>query len=154
MKIQILRNVEYAEALKKAIELRRLGRITKSENDQLGIFLYNVAKWAIAHSIENGKLWFSFAKDYDFQMSITATVIDYADRVDLDRKPKEILVYLFRVARSAIRDMVKKATAGKRQHEECEIESATLSTDFYGRICGLAFDNDIMKNSPKNRRKP
>lgn len=143
MKIHILRNVEYAEALKNAIELRRLGRITKSENDQLGIFLYNVAKWAIAHSVENGQLWRSFAKDYDFQMSITATVIAYADRVNLDREPKEILVYLYRVARSAIRDLVKKATAGKRQHEECDIDSATMATDFYGRICGPAFDNDI-----------
>lgn len=134
MKIPILRNVEYAEALKDAIELRRLGRITKSGNDQLGIFLYNVAKWAIAHSVENGQLWRSFAKDYDFQMSITATVIAYADRVDLDRKPKEILVYLFRVARSAIRDMVKKANTRKRQHDECGLIDSDITADFYGNI--------------------
>ena len=134
MKIPILRNVEYAEALKDAIELRRLGRITKSENDQLGIFLYNVAKWAIAHSVENGQLWRSFAKDYDFQMSITATVIDYANRVDLDRKPKEILVYLFRVARSAIRDVVKKANTRKRRHDECGLIDSDITADFYGNI--------------------
>lgn len=134
MKIPILRNVEYAEALKDAIELRRLGRITKSENDQLGIFLYNVAKWAIAHSVENGQLWCSFAKDYDFQMSITATVIAYADRVDLDRKPKEILVYLFRVARSAIRDVVKKANTRKRRHDECGLFDSDITADFYGNI--------------------
>ena len=143
MKLEILRNVEYAVALKDALALRRNGIIDSEMNDQIGIFCWNIAQWAIAQSVVKGQLWRSFSRDPDFNSDVLCAVVSYLDRVNLDREPKEILVYLYRVARSSIRDLVKKATAGKRQHEECDIESATVSTDFYGRICGTAFDNDI-----------
>ena len=138
-----MRNEEYASALKSALTMRREGTIDRDTDNQLGLFAFNIAQWAIAQSVVKGQLWRSFSRDPDFNSDVLCAVVSYFDRVNLDRAPKEIIVYLYRVARSAIRDLVKKATAGKRQHEECEIESATLSTDFYGRIRGTAFDNDI-----------
>ena len=143
MELSILRNEEYASALKSALTMRREGTIDRDTDNQLGLFAFNIAQWAIAQSVVKGQLWRSFSRDPDFNSDVLCAVVSYFDRVNLDRAPKEIIVYLYRVARSAIRDLVKKATAGKRQHEECEIESATLSTDFYGRIRGTAFDNDI-----------
>lgn len=143
MELSILRNEEYASALKSALTMRRDGTIDRDTDNQLGLFAFNIAQWAIAQSVVKGQLWRSFSRDPDFNSDVLCAVVSYLDRVNLDREPKEILVYLYRVARSSIRDLVKKATAGKRQHEECDIESATVSTDFYGRICGTAFDNDI-----------
>ena len=143
MELSILRNEEYAAALKSALTMRREGTIDRDMDNQLGLFAYNIAQWAIAQSVVKGQLWRSFSRDPDFNSDVLCVVVAYLDRVNLDREPKEILVYLYRVARSAIRDLVKKATAGKRQHEECDIDSATVATDFYGRICGPAFDNDI-----------
>lgn len=143
MELSILRNEEYAEALKSALIMRRERTIDRDTDNQLGLFAFNIAQWAIAQSVVKGQLWRSFSGDPDFNSDVLCAVVSYFDRVNLDREPKEIIVYLYRVARSAIRDLVKKATAGKRQHEECEIESATVATDFYGRICGPAFDNDI-----------
>ena len=147
MKLEILRNVEYAVALKDALALRRIGIIDSEMNDQIGIFCWNIAQWAIARDVKYGKLWRTFSQDADFQSDVCTSVLSYVDKVNLDREPKEILVYLYRVARSAIRDLVKKATAGKRQHEECDIDSATVATDFYGRISGPAFDNDIKEKT-------
>lgn len=147
MKLSILKNEEYAAALKSALAMRRDGTIDRETDSQLGLFAYNIAQWAIAQSVINGQLWRSFSRDPDFNSDVLCTVVLYLDRVNLDRAPKEILVYLYRVARSAIRDLVKKATAGKRQHEECDIDSATVATDFYGRICGHAFDNDIKEKN-------
>lgn len=142
MKLSILKNEEYAAALKSALAMRRDGTIDRETDSQLGLFAYNIAQWAIAQSVLKGQLWRSFSQDPDFNSDVLCTVVLYLDRVNLDRAPKEILVYLYRVARSAIRDLVKKATAGKRQHEECDIASATIATDFYGRIKGTAYDND------------
>ena len=31
--------------------------------------------------------------------------------------------------------------------KECDIDSATVATDFYGRISGPAFDNDIKEKT-------
>lgn len=142
MKLTILRNEEYATALKEALKMRREGTIDRATDDQLGLFAYNIAQWAIAASVQKGQLWRSFSSDTDFQSDVLLTVVSYLDKVDIDRAPKEILVYLYRVARSSIRDLVDKATAGKRQHEECDIEGITLSSDFYGRSNGTAFDDD------------
>ena len=147
MELSILRNEEYASALKSALTMRREGTIDRDTDNQLGLFAFNIAQWAIAQSVVKGQLWRSFSRDPDFNSDVLCTVVSYLDRVNLDREPKEILVYLYRVARSAIRDLVKKATAGKRQHEECDIDRATVATDFYGRISGPAFDNDIKEKT-------
>lgn len=142
MELSILRNEEYASALKSALTMRREGTIDRDTENQLGLFAFNIAQWAIAQSVVKGQLWRSFSCDPDFNSDVLCVVVAYLDKVNLDREPKEILVYLYRVARSAIRDLVKKATAGKRQHEECDIAAATIATDFYGRIKGTAYDND------------
>lgn len=143
MKLTVLRNEEYATALKEALKMRRDGTIDRATDDQLGLFAYNIAQWAIAASVQKGQLWRSFSSDTDFQSDVLLTVVSYLDKVDLDRQPKEILVYLYRVARSAIRDLVDKATAAKRQHEECDIEGITLTTNFYGGIDGIAFQDTL-----------
>lgn len=147
MKLTILRNEEYATALKEALKMRREGTIDRATDDQLGLFAYNIAQWAIAASVQKKQLYRSMSGDIDFQSDVLAVVVSYLDKVDLDRQPKEILVYLYRVARSAIRDLVDKATAGKRQHEEVDFDGYVLTTDFYGRPNGATFDGE--KISPK-----
>lgn len=140
MQLSILRNEEYATALKEALIMRRNGTIDRETDGQLGLFAYNIAQWAIASSVQKGQLWVSFSQDTDFQSDVLLKVVEYLDKVNLDREPKEIIVYLYRVARSAIRDLVDKANAGKRQHEECDVDGITLTTDFYGRTNGSAFE--------------
>lgn len=142
MKLSILRNEEWATALKEAIKMRREGTIDRATDDQLGLFAYNIAQWAIASSVQKGQLWIEFSQDIDFQGDVLVKVVEYLDKVNLDREPKEILVYLYRVARSAIRDLVDKANTGKRKHEEACIEGATIVTDFYGRPSGTGFGRD------------
>lgn len=142
MKLSILRNEEYATALKEAIRMRREGTIDSATDDQLGIFAYNIAQWAIATSVQKGQLWIKFSQDIDFQSDVLVKVVEYLDKVNLDRNPKEILVYLYRVARSAIRDLVDKANAGKRKHEEASIDGMSITTDFYGRPNGAGFITD------------
>lgn len=150
MKLTILRNEEYATALKEALKMRREGTIDRATDDQLGLFAYNIAQWAIAASVQKKQLYRSMSGDIDFQSDVLTVVVAYLDKVDLDRQPKEILVYLYRVARSAIRDLVDKATAGKRQHEEVEVEGYVLTSDFYGRPNGASFDGEKMFYTESN----
>lgn len=142
MELSILRNQEYASALKEALGMRRNGTIDRATDDQLGLFAYNIAQWAMASSVQKGKLWRSFSQDPDFQSDVIMGVVSYLDKVDLNRNPKEILVYLYRVALSTIRDLIDKANAAKRQHEESDIDGITLKADFYGRNTGdIAYNN-------------
>lgn len=134
MKLEILRNVEYAGALKDALALRRIGIIDSEMNDQIGIFCWNIAQWSIARAVKSGKLWRTFSQDADFQSDVCTSVLSYVDKVSLERSPKEILVYLMRVASSAINDRIKRATRAKRRHEECGILEADISADFYGQV--------------------
>lgn len=142
MKLSILRNEEYATALKEAIKMRREGTIDSATDDQLGLFAYNIAQWAIATSVQKGQLWIAFSQDIDFQSDVLVKVVEYLDKVNLDREPKEILIYLYRVARSAIRDLVDKANTGKRKHEEACIDGVSITTDFYGRPNGTGLTMD------------
>ena len=146
MELSILRNKEYATALKEALKMRREGTIDRATDDQLGLFAYNIAQWAMASSVQKGKLWRTFSQDPDFQSDVTMGVIAYLDKVNLDREPKEILVYLYRVALSTIRDLIDKANAAKRLHEECDIEEMTLTCDFYGRPDGTGFERKTAFN--------
>lgn len=136
MELSILRNKEYASALKEALGMRRNGTIDRATDDQLGLFAYNIAQWAMATSVQKGKLWRSFSQDPDFQSDVIMGVVSYLDKVDLDRNPKEILVYLYRVALSTIRDLIDKANAAKRQHDEVDVPEVILTADFYGRNTG------------------
>lgn len=142
VKLSILKNEEWAEALKCALTMRLDGTIDRETDRQLGVFAYNIAQWAIASSLKKGHLWFSFAKSSDFQSDVLLKVVEYLDRVNLERRPKEILVYLYRVARSAIRDLVDKANAAKRKHDEACIDCVSLTADFYGRPNGTGFENE------------
>lgn len=142
MNLSILRNEEYATALKEALKMRREGTIDRATDAQLGLFAYNIAQWAIATSVQKKQLWCSFSQDADFQSDVLVKVVEYLDKVDLKREPKEIIVYLYRVARSTIRDLVDKANTGKRKHDEVLLDNASIMTDFYGRPSGTGFRND------------
>ena len=142
MNLSILKNVEYATALKEALKMRRDGTIDKATDAQLGLFAYNITQWAIATSVQKNQLWCSFSQDTDFQGDVLVKVVEYLDKVDLGREPKEIIVYLYRVARSRIRDLVDKANTGKRKHDEVLLDNASITTDFYGRPNGSGFTED------------
>lgn len=132
-----LNNVEYANALKEALIMRRNGTIPPQIDNQLGIMSYNIANWAICEALKDKTLFPEHVDGSpDFRSEITAKVCLYLDRVNLDREPKEILVYLKRVASSSIRDFIKRINRAKRKHEDVPLEDADLEADFYGRCTG------------------
>ena len=144
MELSILRNEEYAAALKSALAMRREGTIDRDTDNQLGLFAFNIAQWAIAQSVVKGQLWRSFSCDPDFNSDVLCVVVAYLDRVNLDREPKEILVYLYRVARSAIRDLVKKE----------DLRAALKMSPDIGDAAALTYVNRPSADDPVIVRKP
>lgn len=141
---------DYAEALKEALVLRRAGNIDAAIDDMLGHLLYSISQWSIAEAVRAGKLWRTFSQDVDFQSEVLLAVVNYSNKVDLTRRPKEVLVYLKKCGRSAIRDQIMKANALKRQHEDVDLEGAVIETDFYGNQMGAAYEIE----NDKTRREP
>lgn len=141
---------DYAEALKEALVLRRAGNIDAAIDDMLGHLLYSISQWSIAEAVRAGKLWRTFSQDVDFQSEVLLAVVNYSNKVDLTRRPKEVLVYLKKCGRSAIRDQIMKANALKRQHEDVDLEGAVIETDFYGNQLGAAYEIE----NDKTRREP
>lgn len=133
MKIENLVNTEYANALKEALVLRRAGTIDHATEDALGVFMYNIAAWGIADRVRQGKLPEEYRTDPDVRGDVLSMIIPKFDKVDLNRTPKEIITYLARCASTAAKDLRKKETRKKRQHEEVDIEGVVVVSDFYGR---------------------
>lgn len=131
---------DYAEALKEALVLRRAGNIDAAVDDMLGHLLYSISQWSIAEAVRAGKLWRTFSQDVDFQSEVLLAVVNYSNKVDLTRRPKEVLVYLKKCGRSAIRDQIMKANALKRQHSDVDLAGAVVETDFYGNPNGVAYE--------------
>ena len=141
---------DYADALKEALVMKRANNIDAAVDEMLGHLLYSISQWAIAEAVRAGKLWRTFSQDIDFQSEILLAVVYYSNKVDLSRRPKEVLVYLKKCGRSAIRDQIMKANALKRQHEDVDLEGAVIETDFYGNQIGAAYEieNDTTRRDP------
>lgn len=133
MKIENLVNTEYAGALKEALVMRRAGTIDPATDDALGVFMYNIAAWGIADRVRQGKLPEEYRTDPDVRGDVLAMIAPKFDTVDLTRAPKEIITYLARCASTAAKDLRKKETRKKRQHEEVDIEGVVVVADFYGQ---------------------
>lgn len=133
MKIENLVNTEYADALKEALAMRRNGNIDQATDDALGVFMYNIAAWGIADRVRQGNLPDEYRSDPDVRGEVLAMIMPKFDTVDLSREPKEIITYLSRCASTAAKDLRKKQTRKKRQHEEVDIEGVVVVSDFYGR---------------------
>lgn len=131
---------DYADALKEALVLKRADNIDAAVDEMLGHLLYSISQWAIAEAVRAGKLWRTFSQDVDFQSEVLLAVVNYSNKVDLSRRPKEVLVYLKKCGRSAIRDQIMKANALKRQHSDVDLEGAVIQTDFYGNMNGVAYE--------------
>lgn len=125
-------NTDYADALKEALVMRRNGTIDAPTDDQLGVFAYNIAMWAIADHVNAGRLPETYRNDADFRGDVLAMFLGKIDTVDLDRQPKEIIKYLYSCAFTSAKDLRKRDTRGKRKHEDVDLECATLVSDFYG----------------------
>ena len=124
---------EYAPQLKDALVARKDGSITAQQEYDLGVYANSITQWAIASEVTAGKLYRTQSQDPDFQCDILAEVVKYLDRVDLAREPREILVYLYRVARHATMDWTRARKAAKRQHEEVALAQMVATSNFYGR---------------------
>lgn len=131
---------DYADALKEALVMKRADNIDAAVDEMLGHLLYSISQWAIAEAVRAGKLWRTFSQDIDFQSEILLAVVNYSNKVDLSRRPKEVLVYLKKCGRSAIRDQIMKANALKRQHSDVDLDGAVIQTDFYGNPNGVAYE--------------
>lgn len=131
---------DYADALKEALIMKRADNIDAAVDEMLGHLLYSISQWSIAEAVRAGKLWRTFSQDVDFQSEVLLAVVNYSNKVDLTRRPKEVLVYLKKCGRSAIRDQIMKANALKRQHEDVALEGAIIETDFYGNQIGAAYE--------------
>lgn len=141
---------DYADALKEALIMKRADNIDAAVDEMLGHLLYSISQWSIAEAVRAGKLWRTFSQDVDFQSEVLLAVVNYSNKVDLTRRPKEVLVYLKKCGRSAIRDQIMKANALKRQHEDVDLEGAVIETDFYGNQIGSAYEieNDKTRRDP------
>lgn len=136
MRLEQFNGEEYAGALKEALRMRREGTITRPVDNQLGLMAYNIAMWAIRNDVKKGLTWPAQAEDPDFRGEIVAGVCSKLDSVSLDKDPPQILLYLYQVARHAIMDFQKRMKRAKRQHEDVDIASVILVSDFYGRPAG------------------
>ena len=128
----------YAEALKEALILKRNDAIPPAIDNELGHLLYSVTQWAIAEAVKAGKLWRTFSQDPDFQSDVLLSVVNHSNNVDLSRNAKEILIYLKRVGRSAIRDKIIYSNRHKRQGELLGLEGVIMEANFYGEAIGHA----------------
>jgi hypothetical protein len=151
MKIENLVNTEYAGALKEALVMRRNGTIDPATDDALGVFMYNIAAWGIAVKVREGILPDEWRTDPDVRGDVLAMIAPKFDTVDLSREPKEIITYLSRCAGTAAKDLRKKLTRKKRQHEEVDIEGVVVVSDFYGRSTReVAYCIEMERNENKN----
>lgn len=140
------RTFEYATALKEALVLRRTKHITPQLDDMLGVIAISLTKWSLIDKVSAGALTTNHLDDPDFFAQCVCSVVSYFDKVDLDRQPKEILLYLKSVAASSARDQVLKENTAKRKHDECDADGVIQLADFYGEPTGdLGFDYDTPK---------
>ena len=135
MKIDNLRN--YSEALKEALGMRRNGTIDSATDTLLGQIAYNIVRWALIEMVQRQKLDLVHSNDPDFQAQCVLMVVTYYDKVRLDTDGKAIVVYLKKVAQSAARDQLMSQSCGKRQHDDVELDSVTIVSDFYGQRTGF-----------------
>lgn len=148
--VQLLRNREYASALREALRMRKAGTITPAIDEQLGLFIYNIANCEISSMIVKKKLFRDQANDPDFLSDVVAGVAKYIDRVNTDMDPPAIFAYLRMAAHNAITDIQKKMSRGKRQHEDVELGDAKLVANFYGEATGtMAWSSDLDDISEK-----
>lgn len=125
---------EYADALKEALIARKAGTIDAATDNQLGLFLQNVSRWAIASQVKAGKLWRTVSQDEDFQADVLMHVCSKLDQLELDREPKEIIVYLKTAAQNKCRNYVRDMSRQKRQHDDVELIECDKATDIFGNI--------------------
>lgn len=134
--IKVLKNSEYAGALKTALELRKAGKLPAAAEEQLGIMVQNIARWAIGTGVSKGKLWRTVADDEDFRAHVVMRVCMKLDRVDVTREPKEIISYLYRVAvTDGISGWLDMAGAKKRQADIVSMYDEAVQVDFNGSPC-------------------
>lgn len=126
-----LRN--YAPALKEAIIQRRARCIDFETDNLLGRICINIAMWAMADSVAREIIPVTMTTP-DFRSDIVQAVVSGLDKVELGREPKEMLMYLFKVGKTAINDRRKYMSRSKRIHNDVELEKACVTTDFYSNI--------------------
>lgn len=140
------RSDEYAQALKEALVIRRTGSLSHDLDDMLGVIAVSITKWSLLDKVKSGSMTTAQLDDYDFFSTCVCSVVTYYDKVDLSRRPKEILIYLKRVAASAARDQILKENTAKRKHDECDAEGIIQTADIFGNSLGtLAYDYDTPK---------
>lgn len=140
MELKNLEGTSYAEPLKAALIARRDGTATAQTDTDLGNIAFSIAQWAIGTAVRKGKLYRTFSQDPDFQGDIVAEVVEYMDLVDCERAPKEILVYLYNVARHCIKDRIRYFNADKRQHDEVPFGSMVATANIYGERTSAVAD--------------
>ena len=123
---------DYAPALKEAIRRRREHTLDFESEAQLGRMCINIAMWAMTSAYNKGKLWTELAFSQDFRADIVLGVVSGLDKVDIEREPKEVLIYLFNVGRTTINDRIKNMSAKKRTADIVPIDDVpNIETDFY-----------------------
>lgn len=134
---------DYAEALKEALKMKRDGNIPPIIDNELGHLLYSVSQWGIAEEVSRGRLWRTLSQDVDFQSDILCSLVVSSGKVDLDRNPKEILVYLKQSVKNAIGMKIRYLNRHKRKHEDVTLEGVVETSDFYGNRTGVAYNIEM-----------
>lgn len=122
----------YAGELKEVLLAREAGRLTPEMDGRLAEMFCGIARWVVLKGQRDGKVPAKFATDPDFMSDVLAGIIAGANKADLAREPKEIIVYLYRCGVTTGNDIMKRSRRPKHAHEEERAPFANLVTDFYG----------------------
>lgn len=126
--------MNYADALKEALKMRRNRTIDVATDVQLGRMCSNIAMWAMVDAYNLGKITNRMFWSHDFRADVVLSVVAKIDSLDLGKSPKEIVVYLHKVGETSINDKLKFMHRKKRTGELVEIMDADIKTDFYSNI--------------------
>lgn len=124
----------YADELKEALEARKNGTADSRTDSRIGEMLYSIARWAINDEILQGKLYKEASRDHDFVFLVLTAICSCMDKADLDKRPKQLVMYFKRVGSRAIMHHVRDSNRLKRRHEDVDILDSDLVTDFYGHV--------------------
>lgn len=123
---------DYAAELKQVLLDREAGRLTPEMDGRLAEMFCGIARWVVYKGQREGKVPAKFATDPDFMADVLAGIIAGANKADLTREPKEIIVYIYRCGVTTGNDIMKRTRRPKHAHEEEHAPFANLVTDFYG----------------------
>lgn len=120
-------NEDLADALKHAIMMRLANTIDTTEDNLLGLIIYNIARWSVADRAR------ASLGNEDLICDIQLHLLQTLPKVDTSKSGRAMFAYLKRAADNKIISMHRADSRQKRTGILVDITDVSLATDFYGR---------------------